>query len=69
MVDDYWVRGGERWETCGQALLDEVCVRARAKFGAAQGLVVCGHRDPAKRTMLHDNGLEIASQWYVKGLK
>ncbi len=68
MVDDYWVRGGKHWETIGQALLDEVCVRAQAKFGAVQVLVVCGHLDTAKRTMLHDNGLEIASEWYVKGL-
>ena len=69
MVDDYWVCGGERWETIGQALLDEVCVRGRAKFGAAQVLVMCGHQDTVKRTMLHDNGLETASEWYAKGLK
>lgn len=69
MVDDYWVRGGERWETIGQAVLDAVCVRARSEFGAAQVLVVCGHQDTAKRTMLRDQGLEIASEWYVKGLK
>ncbi len=69
MVDDYWIRGGERWETIGQALLDAVCVRARSEFGAAQVLVVCGHRDTAKRTMLREQGLEIASEWYVKGLQ
>lgn len=69
MVDDYWVRGGERWETIGQALLDAVCARARSEFGAAQVLVVCGHQDTAKRTMWRDHGLEIASEWYVKGLK
>lgn len=69
MVDDYWVRGGERWETIGQALLDAVCVRARSEFGATQVLVACGHQDTAKRTMLRDQGLEIASEWYVKGLK
>lgn len=69
MVDDYWVRGGELWETIGQALLDAVCARARSEFGAAQVLVVCGHKDTAKRTMLRDQGLEIASEWYVKGLK
>ncbi|PSR30833.1 MAG: hypothetical protein C7B46_17520 [Sulfobacillus benefaciens] len=38
-------------------------------IGAAQVLVVCGHQDTAKRTMLRDYGLEIASEWYVKGLK
>ena len=70
MVDDYWVRGGGgRWETIGQALLDAVCVRARSEFGAAQVLVVCGHHDTAKRTMLREQGLEIASEWYVKGLQ
>lgn len=69
MVDDYWVRGGERWETIGHALLEAVCVRARSEFGAAQVLVVCAHQDRAKRTMLHDQGLEIASEWYVKALK
>ncbi len=69
MVDDYWVRRGERWETIGQALLDAVCGRARSEFGAAQVLVVCGHQDTAKRTMLREQGLEIASEWYVKGLQ
>ena len=69
MVDDYWVRGGARWETIGRALLTAVCARARSEFGAAQVLVVCGHQDIAKRTMLLDLGLEIASEWYVKGLK
>ncbi len=69
MVDDYWVRGGERWETIGRALLDAVCARARSEFGAAQVLVVCGHKDTAKRTVLRGQGLEIASEWYVKGLK
>lgn len=62
MVDDYWVRGGERWETIGQALLDAVCVRARSEFGEAQVLIVCGHQDTAKRTMLREQGLEIASE-------
>lgn len=33
MVDDYWVRGGERWETIGHALLDAVCIRARSRLG------------------------------------
>ena len=69
MVDDYWVRGGGRWDTIGQALLDAVCSRARDEFGAAQVLVVCGHQDTAKRTMLREQGLEIASEWYVKGLE
>lgn len=69
LVDDYWVRGGERWETIGRALLDAVCARARLEFEAAQVVVVCGHQDTGKRTMLDDQGLEIASEWYVKGLK
>ncbi len=68
-MDDYWVRGGERWESIGQALLAAVCVRARSEFGAALVLVVCGHQDTAKRTMLREQGLEITSEWYVKGLQ
>ncbi len=69
MVDDYWVRGGTRWDTIGQSLLDAVCARAQSEFGAVEVLVVCGHKDNAKRSMLQDNGLDIASEWYVKALR
>lgn len=69
MVDDYWVRGGQRWDTIGRTLLDAVCMRAQSEFGAVQVLVVCGHQDLAKRAMLQANDLAIASEWYVKALQ
>ncbi len=69
MVDDYWVRGGERWDSIGRALPDAMCARVRSDFGAAQVLVVCGHKDSGKRVMLHQAGLDIASEWDVKWLK
>ena len=69
MIDDYWVRGDqERWNAIGQALLDGACTRARSEFGAAQVVVVCAHKDVAKRSMLRAEGLAIASEWYVKAL-
>ncbi|HBQ95243.1 MAG: hypothetical protein M1294_13100 [Firmicutes bacterium] len=68
MVDDYWVRGGRAWDTIGRELLERASIEAKSQFGAAQILVVCGHKDNAKRTMLQNQNLQIASEWYVKGL-
>ena len=68
LVDDYWVRGGRAWDTIGRGLLERVSIEAKSRFGAAQILVVCGQKDNAKRTMLQNQDLQIASDWYVKGL-
>lgn len=67
-VDDYWVAGGQDWDSAGTALLDAACAIGRER-GAAQAVVVCGHLDQPKRSMLYGNGYTIASEWYVKPLR
>ena len=63
MIDDYAVVG-DTWETTGRALLDAVTERVRER-GVAQVIVVCGHRDAAKRSALQHAGLSLASEWYT----
>ena len=63
MVDDYAVVG-DTWDTTGRALLAAVTERVRER-GAAQVIVVCGHRDEAKRSALQRAGLSLASEWYT----
>jgi ribosomal protein S18 acetylase RimI-like enzyme len=63
MIDDYAVVG-DTWDTIGRALLDAVTERVRER-GAAQVIVVCGHRDEAKRSALQQAGLSLASEWYT----
>lgn len=65
MVDDFAVADPTDWESVGEALLDAAIGEARHN-GAVQAVVVCGHRDALKRSMLAANGYGIASEWYVK---
>lgn len=65
LVDDFCVAGPDRWSDIGEELLTEVRQSARER-GAAQLLVVCGHLDDPKRTLLGDGGLRIASEWWVR---
>lgn len=63
-IDDFAVTDDALWPTVGVELVREAQVRLRA-LKVAQLVVVCGHRDEAKRSMLQDLGLSLASEWYV----
>ena len=63
MIDDYAVVG-DSWDTTGRALLEAATDHVRER-GAVQVVVVCGHRDEAKRTALQRAGLSLASEWYT----
>lgn len=65
MVDDFCVKRPQDWSTVGQKLLDEAAIRARRDFGAAQLVVVTGHKDELKRAMLAQSA-SLASEWYVR---
>ncbi len=67
VVDDFMVER-EDWEGAGVALLNEALRIAKTR-GASQLIVVCGHRDEAKRAMLKRRGLSIASEWYTRGIE
>ncbi len=67
-VDDFWVQGGRDWETVGIELLDAAIDRARREWGATQVVVVSGHLDHNKREFLTQQGLSIATEWYVRPL-
>ena len=64
-VDDFCLANEDEWETIGRELLNEVQHLAKQR-GAAQTVVVCGHRDQPKRDMLSRLGFTIASEWYVR---
>ena len=64
VIDDFVVAGPRHWPTVGRALLAEA--RGKAKeLGAVLSVVVCGHLDEPKRSMLQATGAAIASEWYV----
>jgi hypothetical protein len=67
MIDDFTVTAADKWMTIGRSLLDAVREYATAQ-GVQLMLVVCGHLDEPKRTMLRDAGFGIASEWYVNPL-
>lgn len=56
-----------RWQGIGGALLDAVLPEASSR-GAVQVVVVCPQRDIAKRRMLRQRGLTVASEWYTAPL-
>ncbi|GHO56574.1 GNAT family N-acetyltransferase [Ktedonobacter robiniae] len=66
-VDDFCVATHEDWLHYGRKLLEAVMEEAKQR-GAAQIVVVCAHLDHAKRSMLSDAGLTIASEWYTTPL-
>ncbi len=66
-VDDFCVASGNLWESTGLELLNEV-IRKAKEHGAAQSVVVFGHLDQPKRTLLDQMGYSIASEWYVHNL-
>jgi hypothetical protein len=63
-IDDFAVVDDHLWSTVGVDLVREAQQRLAEKR-VAQLVVVCGHRDVAKRTMLQQLGLSLASEWYV----
>lgn len=63
-VDDFVVARDADWATVGAALLRGVRQHGRAR-GAAQVVVVAGALDTAKRRLLADADLEVASEWWV----
>lgn len=67
LIDDFAVSEASLWGSTGRRLLEEALRRLRGR-GATQVTVVCGHHDQAKRQVLADSGLSIASEWYVKPL-
>jgi hypothetical protein len=62
-IDDFWVTDGKDWEGVGLALLNAAIPEMKQR-DATQLVVVCGHKDQAKRTMLQKHGYTIASEWY-----
>ena len=68
MIDDFAVSDPNEWESVGVALLDTAIAEARYS-GAVQAVVVCGHGDSPKRSMLAANGYGIASEWRVKAIE
>jgi len=66
MVDDFVVADAAQWQEVGGALLRHVEEVARQERGCALVIVVCGNHDIPKQAMLHRDGGQIASQWWVK---
>ena len=64
-IDDYAVAAPDLWPTAGAALLQAAGDAARQR-GLKNLLVICGHGDTPKRTMLAAQGLTLATDWYVK---
>lgn len=64
LIDDFAVSDPDRWTTSGVALLDAAKAWA-VDQGAVQIVVVCGPHDQAKRHVLLDAGLYVASEWFT----
>ena len=67
IVDDFVVAAPSNWQGAGQELLAELIKQTRNR-GVVQIVVVCGHRDQPKRTLLASCRFSLASEWYVKGI-
>jgi len=67
LVDDYVVADPSEWATTGVALLAAVRAWAYGQ-GAVQLVVICGHHDAPKRTMLATSNAVIASEWWYSPL-
>jgi GNAT superfamily N-acetyltransferase len=63
-IDDFAVTDDGLWATVGVELVREAQRRLQS-LKVVQLVVVCGHRDQAKRSMLQDLDLSLASEWYV----
>jgi hypothetical protein len=67
VVDDFAVADPEDWAKVGPMLLDAVR-KWGAASGAAQLVVVVAQLDGAKRAVLEESQLTIASEWWVGAL-
>ena len=67
LIDDFVVTPPERWPTVGASLLGLATAWARA-HGAVQVVVVCGKHDEAKRSLVRESGLQVASEWFTTPL-
>ena len=67
IIDDYTVAAPDLWPTVGAALLQAAGDAAR-QHGLKSLLVICGHGDTPKRTMLAAEGLTLETDWYIKPL-
>ena len=65
VIDGFCVAEEDQWQTLGTVLMREAAQRAKEQ-GAVQVVVVCGHLDQHKRSMLVAGGFTIASEWYVR---
>ncbi len=66
-IDDYAVAAPGLWPAVGAGLLQAAGDAAHQR-GLESLLVICGHGDKPKRTMLAAQGLTLATDWYVKPL-
>jgi predicted acetyltransferase len=64
MIDDFCVVKPRLWGSAGKELLCKIRELANTR-GASQVLVVSGHHDYPKQSFLKQQGLTIASAWYV----
>jgi hypothetical protein len=67
LVDDFCVADPTDWPTTGTALLAATRERALA-LGATQLVVISGHHDAPKRTMLATANHTIVSEWWLAPL-
>jgi GNAT superfamily N-acetyltransferase len=68
LIDDFVVSTPEKWVTAGATLLSAATAWARER-GAVQVVVVSGPHDEAKRAVLQDAGLYVASEWFTAPLR
>jgi hypothetical protein len=67
LIDDFALSDRALWPTIG----DELLTAAKADLasrGATQVVVVCGAHDEAKRAVLREGSMTVASEWYVQPL-
>lgn len=64
LIDDFCVASAALWPTVGRALLVAGREALRGR-GYAQIVVVCGDRDEAKKRLLADTDLSLASTWWT----
>ncbi len=65
LVDDFCVAHEHDWDSIGGKFLQTIKDLAREK-GATQAVIVCGAHDIPKRNVLHSNGFNVTSEWFVK---
>jgi len=67
LIDDFALSDSAGWSSFGAALLREVTAEAKWR-GAILAVVISGHRDEPKRSMLAQAGYEIASEGHTSRL-